>query len=902
MWTRLRPWLDGVFRRPRVERDLADEVEFHLQQRAEHWVRQGLPPPEAARRARIEFGAVERHKEDCREALGFRLIDELGGDIVYGLRKMRAAPTFTIVAVSILAISIGANTAVFSVLEAVVLRMLPVERPQELRELSWKDRRDSPLKITYTGAAGSISGGAPSFAYPVYAHVRDRSTVFDELFLFDQRAIDIRVSGRAQRVPGLFVSGNFLRGLGVSVTIGRSIGPQDDRADAPAVAVLTYGFWQRVFGGDPSALGQPLAVNGTPAVIIGVTARAFDGVDPGSPIDVIVPVTTLLPINEARQALGNSRYWRYRVMGRVKAGVDDERVRTETQALFQQALPLDSAQTAPSELPRILVAPGAQGLGSLRRNYAQPLYLLMAMMSVVLLIACANVAGLLLTRATARGREMGVRLALGAGRARLMRQLLTESALLACAGGGLGIGLAFAIRGALPSLLSQGRAPLNITLGVSPWLVIFSIASCIAVALSCGMLPALRATRLGLSATQARTVPGGAAGTSRLVGGKALIAVQVALSLVLLVGAGLFMRTLMSLRAQAIGFDPAHVLLFDMDASASGYTDVRLHDFYESVLDRVTSIPAVQEASLSRYSLLSGGRTTATIVIPGEPKGQDEVRVHLHFVSPRHLETMGIPLLIGRDFTVQDREGAPRVALANQALARLLPGTGGPVGRQILYDQPDSPVEIVGVTGDARFATLREPAPPTLYLPYRQHPQRRMTFAARVAGNPMAIAAPIRRAISEIDPNVALLDIRTQETQIDTGLRQERVFAYVASGFAVLAIFLACLGIYGTLAHSVARRAPEIGLRMALGASRREVIYMVLRESLAPVVVGLVFGLAVVGATTRFVQSMLFGLTPHDPPTILLAGLGLIVSALLAAWLPSRRASHIDPMAALRCE
>jgi macrolide transport system ATP-binding/permease protein len=378
--------------------------------------------------------------------------------------------------------------------------------------------------------------------------------------------------------------------------------------------------------------------------------------------------------------------------------------------------------------------------------------------------------------------------------------------------------------------------------------------------------------------------------------------VQVALSLVLLVGAGLFMRTLMSLRAQAIGFDPDHVLLFDMDASASGYTDVRLHDFYERALERVASLPAVQEASLSRYGLLSGGRTTATILIPGEPKGQDEVRVHLHFVSPRHLETMGIPLLLGRDFTVQDREGAPRVALANQALGRLLPGTGDPVGRRILFDQPDSPVEIVGMTGDARFATLREPAPPTLYLPYRQYPQGRMTFAVRVEGDPRALAAPIRRAIGEIDPNVGLLDIRTQETQIDTGLRQERVFAYVASAFAVLAVLLACLGIYGTLAHSVARRTPEIGLRMALGADRREVVYMVLRESLVPVLIGLAFGFGLVAVTTRFVQSMLFGLTPHDVPTILLAGLGLVVSALLAAWLPSRRASHIDPMAALRSE
>jgi predicted permease len=601
-------------------------------------------------------------------------------------------------------------------------------------------------------------------------------------------------------------------------------------------------------------------------------------------------------------ALENSRYWRYRVMGRVKAGVDDERVRLETEALVHQALPADSARDKPAVLPRVLVTPAGQGVGSLRRNYARPLYLLMTIMSVVLLIACANIAGLLLTRATAREREMGVRLALGAGRARLMRQLLTESALLACLGGGLGIGLAFVIRDALLPLLNQERGPLNITLGLGPGLVLFSIGVCVAVALLCGILPALRATRLGVSAAQARVVPGAGAGTSRLFGGKALIALQVALSLVLLVGAGLFVRTLMNLRSQAIGFRPDHILLFEMDASASGYQDARLYDFYETVLERITSMPGVQEVSLSRYGLLSGGRTTDTIVIPGEPKGRDEVRVHLHFVSPRHLETMGIPLLAGRNFTVQDREGAPRVALANQALARLLPGTGGPLGRRILYARPDSDVEIVGMTDDARLATLRESAPPTLYLPYRQYPQRRMTFAVRVAGDPLAIAAPIREALGEINPAVPLLEIRTQEAQIDASVRQERVFAYVASGFALLALLLACLGIYGTLAHSVARRTPEIGLRMALGADRQEVVHMVLRESLAPVVVGLAFGLGVVVATTRFIQSMLFGLTPHDAPTILLAAIGLIVSALLAAWLPSRRASGIDPMAALRCE
>jgi predicted permease len=830
MWTRLRSWLVGVVRRERVERDLADEMAFHLRERAEHWVRTGLSPAEAARRARIEFGGLEGYKEDCRQALGLRLLDELGANLVYGWRKMRAAPTFTIVAVSILAIAIGANTAVFSVIDAVLLRMLPVERPQELRELAWIDRRDASLKVTYSGGRRPISGNevlATSFAYPIYTHVRDHSTVFADLFLFDHRGINVGVAGREQRIPGLLVSGNFLRGLGVRMTIGRPIGPDDDRVDAPPVAVLAHSLWQRLYGSAPGALGQTIVVNGTAAVIIGVTQRGFEGVFPGSPIDVMLPITTLLPaVDETRNALGNPRYWRFGITGRVKPGIDGERVRLETEALVRQALPADALAGTARDFPRVLVTPGGQGLDSLRRNYARPLYLLMTIIAAVLLIACANIAGLLLTRATAREREMAVRLALGAGRARLMRQLLTESALLACAGGGLGIGLAFVVRGGLLPLLSSERGTPDIALGVSPWLLAFSIGLCLSVGLLCGMVPTLRATRLGLSAVQARAVPGGSSGTSGVFCGKVLIALQVALSLVLLVGAGLFVRTLVNLRAQAIGFRADHVLLFQTDPAASGYKGARIQEFYERVLDRLEALPDVRQVSLSRYALLSGGRSTDRIVIPGAPEGQNDVRVHLQHVSPRHLETMGIPLLAGRDFTAQDRAGAPRVALANQALARLLPGPDAPIGRRLLLGSRSSQVEIVGMTADAKVATFRESAPPTLYLPYLQYGQDRMTFAVRVGGDPLVIATPIRRAIAEIDPNVPLLEIRTQEAQLDLAVRQERLFAYVASGFALLALLLACLGIYGTLAHTVARRTPEIGLRMALGADRREVVSM----------------------------------------------------------------------------
>jgi predicted permease len=877
---------------PRVR----DEVRFHRDRLIEDYLAAGMDRQEAERRAFLEFGNVAQIEEACRDARGRRL-DDLRKDVGYGLRKMRAAPAFTIVAVAILAIAIGANTAVFSVIDAVLLRMLPVERPRELRELAWVMRRSSEWKIAYQGGMRAYTGSellATSFAYPVYAHLRDRSTMFADVFLFHQRGISVTVGGRQQRLPGLLVSGNAFRGLGVKMTIGRPIAPDDDRADAPAVVVLTHGLWQRMFGGDSGVLGRTLVINGMPAVIVGVTARTFEGLEPGSPTDAIVPLSTFLPKDEARE-LGNARYWRYGVMGRVKAGVDDERARIETEALIRQALPPGG-----EELRRVLVMPASHGLDSLRRNLARSLYLLGIIMGVVLLIACANIAGLLLMRGAARERELAVRLALGAGRARLVRQLLTESALLASVGGALGIGLAFVVRDGLLAVLNDGEAPPGVALGVGPSLLVFAIGLCLAVGLLCGVLPALRATRLGIRPVLTRMPQG--AGSSRLVAGKALITLQVALSLVLLVGAGLFVRTLMNLRAQALGFQPDHILLFEMDATANGYNDARLRDFYDRVLDRVIALPDVRAASLSRYALLSGGRTTDRILVHGAPEGQADVRVHVHFISPRHLETMGIPLLAGRDFTPQDRDGTARVGLANESLAKLIPGAGAALGRRIRYGQKGFDVEIVGMTADARFATLRDPAPPTLYLPFRQYQQGRTTFALRVAGDPLGMVAPIRRATDEIDPNVALLEIRTQEAQLDAAVRQERLFAYVGSAFALLAVGLACLGIYGTLAYAVTRRTSEIGVRMALGANRSDVVFMVLRESLVPVIVGIGLGLGISRATTRFAQSLLFGLTPHDGPTLLLAAFALIFCALLAAWLPSRRASSIDPIVALRCE
>jgi predicted permease len=526
----------------------------------------------------------------------------------------------------------------------------------------------------------------------------------------------------------------------------------------------------------------------------------------------------------------------------------------------------------------------------------------MGMVGVVLLIACANIAGLLIVRANAREREIGMRIALGAGRWRVIRQLVTESVVLAVGGGCLGFALTYAIRHLLPVFVTEGASTVELDMAVDVRILLFTAGSCLATGLACGLLPALRATNVDIASLIGRTLTGTLTSASRRWAGKVLMATQVALSLILLVGAGLFVRTLLNLRSEALGFKPDGLLIFRVNPSQSGYATARWNDFYERAIERIAAVPGVRTVSLSRYPVLAGGSTRDGIAVLGSVS--KPIGTYIHYVAPEYFETMGIPLRLGRDITWQDREQGRHVVVVNEALGRALFGAGQPIGQRVIHPNGNTAdaMEIIGVAADAKFSDVRRPAPPTIYEPYVKQPQRMMTFAVRTAGDPERLAGSIREAVAAVDSSVPLLDFWSQQTQIDLAIRQERLFANLVSGFGLLALLLACLGIYGTLSYSVARRTPEIGLRMALGASRRDVIGLVLRESAGPVAVGIMVGIAGVAATARAIQSMLFGVTHYDLPTLLAALAVLVMSALAAAWMPSARASRVEPMLALRQE
>jgi predicted permease len=911
-----------MFHKEQLAHELNEEVESHLEMLVEENRRKGMSADDARNTALREFGGVTQVREKYREMSGLRFMETLSQDVRFSFRMLRRNPGFTIVVVLLLGLGIGVNTSIFSLIDAVMLRLLPVKQPQQLVMLNWiskdfprdllNDYEGNNTRDENTGLTINYS-----FSYPSFEHIRDHNQSFASTFAFagNSDEVNVGLNGHADNASLQAVSGDFFEGMGVQAMLGRMITRSDDKESAPPVAVVSYSFWQRKLGQDAAIAGKSIVVNGSPLTIIGVAPPEFFGYQLGDSRDLWIP----LSLYSSQQAqLGNlnnnvpipkdAKTWWVQISGRMKPGVTQNQVRAEMAVLFGESIQLSNGHPLPeSQAPKLGITSFQQGSGNSVDKFSQPLFLLMAMVGLVLLIACANVAGLLLARATARQREIAVRLSLGAGRLRLVRQLLTESIILAMMGGTAGLLLAVWANSSLLALLSGGgKIPVGLQLHLDKPILGFTIAISILSGILFGLTPAFRATRadlLGLLKQSAATM--GGAGR-RFTSGKVLAGGQVALSLLLLISAGLCVRTLQKLEAVDIGFDRQNLLLFKVRPGLNGYKDTRLAGFYQELHRRIQSVPGVRSVGFSQRGPIGQGMHTTTGSISGYTQPGQLVDVSAHTVGPNYFDTFGIPVVLGRPIGPQDDQAAPHVIVVNQKLVHDYFHNDNPIGHRFNFGSAAKPreYEIVGVAKDVKYGSVRRDVPPTVYFPYlqRQSILNFMTFEVRAAGDVNNLVGAIQKEAHAVDKDIPLVDIRTETDVIDETLVLQRAFATLSTTFGILALLLACVGLYGTMAYTVARRTNEIGIRMALGAARGTILGMVLRETLTVVASGLVIGLPLAWAATRLLQNQLFGLSAHDPFTMIAATFAIVAVTVIAGYLPARRASRVDPMVALRYE
>jgi predicted permease len=836
-------------------------------------------------------------------------------DLKYGFRLLLKSPGFTAVVVLSLGLGIGANTAIFTLIDAVMLKTLPVQKPEQLA--LFFDGSDEGTRISRGGMG--TGGRWNYYSYPLYEYLRDHNQFFQAICAFrlgeDRLSVNVEGArpGSTQKATGHLVSGNYFSVLGVNAILGRTLSPDDDRPGVRPAAVISYGYWQSQFGGDPATVGKVADLNGTPFTIVGVTPPEFFGERVRKSPDFWLPIVTQPQVMLHDSYLRDSGVYWLNLMGRLKPGVTRQQAQAVATVELRQYL-TDLIGSQLSEQGRkeiqksyVELAPGGPGISGLRLNYSQPLRILMAFVALVLLIACANVANLLLSRAAARQKEISMRLALGAGRRRLIRQLLTESLIMASMGGALGALLASWGVGILVAKFAGRTSPLNVHPDLR--VLAFTLLVCVLAAIIFGLAPALRSTRVDLApALKANT---GAAGTpgQRWSLGKALVSLQAALSLLLLFGAGLFVRTLQKLEAEDLGFNRQHVLLVSIDPRLAGYQPAQLAPFYQQLLDRVNALPGVRSASVAAYSPMSGTSRSSNIGVQGyrPPPGAD-MDVNVNVVGWKYFETAGMPMLLGREIGPQDTPTSPKVAVVNATVAHDFFGKENPIGRRFGFGDDvkhSGDIEIVGVVADAKYRHMRQKPGRMVFLPVLQMEDDAAYVSEidmRTVGDPRAVAFEVRGAINEINSSLSVNNVTTLSEQVDVSLNQERTISQLCSFFGLLALTLACVGLYGVMAYAVARRAGEIGVRMALGARSGDVLWMVLREALVLVLAGVAIGLPAALAASRLIASMLFGLTPSDPVTISAATLVLVAVAILAGYLPARRASRVSPMVALRYE
>lgn len=908
----LKAKFSALFGQKKADADFDDEMQAHLQLLTARFVSRGMRPEEAASAARRQFGNATLLQQSRRELRTFLSLKTLGRDLRFGARQLRRSPSLTVIAIVSLALGIGANTAIFTIAKKVLLDTLPVAQPHELRMLTWVSGHERPVPPVWGDVSSTENGGlvSTSFSYPVLEQLRKKTEVFQDLIAFKDIAMTATVDKTSELISGEMVSGNAFSGLGIKPILGRPLTLADDAGPGKSpVAVISESYWVTRFARSSSVLGKTISLNGVPVTIVGVSPARFTGLQMDSITQVFMPLS-MQPLFAPRaqgtgvSLLNDPQSWWVLILMRLRPDVPEARAQAELDVVLRQTAMATLPSAKGLDQLHLKFQPGARGLDYLQGEFAKPSYVLLALAGLVLLLACVNLANLLLARAATRQREMSTRLALGAGRAHILRQVLTESLLLSGLGGAAGLVLGYFGRNAIPRLLTDPWRPARMQVDFDWRVLLFTAGISLATGILFGMVPAWQATRADVN-TAIKDTSHATANRHRMWFGKGLVVVQIALSTILLIGAGLFVRTLVNLGHTPLGFRADHILLFQVNPPLSRYDDARMIRLYQQLQEKFAAIPGVRSVTMSNIAIIGDGHSGDSFHVSGTPVRKDEERVQTNGVGTDFFETMGIPILQGRGFNAQDTPTSPKVAVINRALAQQFFPNENPIGRAFETDPEDAagPVEIVGIAADTRYADLRSPTPPTFYLSYQQQlTAGRRVVEMRTAAEPASVVSQARAAIASLDRDLPLINVRTMTEQIDATMSGERIFAQLTSGFGILALVLASIGIYGIMAYTVARRTSEIGIRMALGARPEQVLGMVLREVSWMALTGVALGVGGALWLTRFVNAMLYGLTGTDPLISAGSGVLLIVIALVAGFGPARRASKVDPILALRHE
>ena len=898
----------SLFNRRVTDNDLDEELQFHLDQKTHELIATGLSEKDARYAALREFRGVEQSKEACRDERRVNWLQDFAQDLRYGLRMLRKTPGFTTVAILTLALGIGANTAIFSLIDAVMLKTLPVRNPNRLllvRVVTPESKDDPDTDISN----------------PVWQQIRDRQDVFSGAFVFSNFRFDLAQGGATQYVKGLYTSGDYFNTLGVLPAAGRIFTDGDDTRGCSGAAVLSYNFWQEHFGGVQNLIGSTLRLNNHLFPIIGVAAPGFNGVTVGTKFDVALPICAeaIVPVTggDGQKLLDDSSSRWLSVIARLKPNISEETADAHLKVLSPRVF----AETVSSEWKTeeqkdflagtLFTQPAPAGVSDLQ-NYNQPLKVLMIVVALVLLIACANIAGLMLSRAATRRKEIAVRLAMGASRFRLIRQLLTESILLSSLGALAGILLARWGCALLVRLISTSQYHAFVEITLDGRVLAFTVGIALLTGLLFGLLPALRSSRVSLTSAMKGAQADETQARWHLRPGRWIVASQVALSLVVVITAGLFLRSFKNLVSLDTGFDRSKILLIETDFQNANVSPDQRAMLSGQILEKLRAVPGAISASESFVTPISGYMWGMHFTLPnGEGPSKDLAGAYMNFVSPRYFATLRTPLLAGRDFDEHDAAGAQPVVVISETMASRFFPHASAIGQYLItndyinhdHDKKTPPMLIIGVAKDTKYRRIRENTESTIYLPVAQNQKLDdpRNFEIRAAADPSALTRSAEEAIAAVNKNISF-DFQTLETQVDDSLSEDHLLATLSGFFGGLALLLAMIGLYGVLAYTVTQRRKEIGIRIALGAQKRSIVGLVMRDVAILLAVGISTGIAVSYWATRLMEKMLFGLKARDAGTMILSAAVLIMVALIAAYLPARRATQTDPMLALRDE